>query len=133
MIIVHSQAELKAAMDRKEKQITIVGPYAQEVAEKIQRKKKIKKGGMIAGGALAVGGILAAPFTGGTSLAGTVAGASMMGLTIGAITLTTAQLAIILGSGIAAYGIYKGAIIVFEQDPVTGKLKIHIDASKNKS
>lgn len=39
-------------------------------------------------GALAlVGGVVAAPFTGGASLAGSAAGLTAMGLTVGAITI----------------------------------------------
>ena len=58
------------------------------------------------GGALAlIGGIAAAPFTGGVSLAGSVAGATAMGLTVGTINISTAELAMILG--FAAYAINK--------------------------
>lgn len=132
MVSVHSQAELKAAMDRKEKQIRIVGPYAKELYDKMQKKKKVKKGAVIAGGALAVGGILAAPFTGGTSLAGTATGLAMAGATIGAITLTAGELAMILGSAtlVSMYAIYKGAKIKFSVNKQTGEVTGEIDAKK---
>lgn len=47
-----------------------------------------------------VGGVVAAPFTGGASLAGSAAmGLTAMGLTVGAITISTTQLAMLLGFG----------------------------------
>ena len=52
-----------------------------------------------------VGGVIAAPFTGGASLAGSAVGLTAMGLTVGAITITTTQLAMLLGFG--AFAIYK--------------------------
>ena len=86
------------------------GSYAKTLAKKIRSKKKIRKVA-ITGGVLAIiGGVVAAPFTGGTSLAGSVAGATAMGLTAGTVTLTTAELAMILGVGglLGGYAISKG-------------------------
>lgn len=48
-------------------------------------------------------GFLAAPFTGGTSLAATAAG-----LTLGSLTISVAELAIIVGGAVAITGIVKG-------------------------
>lgn len=123
MVTVHSKSELRSAMDKKEKKIRIVGPYAKELYDKMQKKKKIKKASLITGGALIIGGILAAPFTGGASLAGTGAGLTMAGATIGTISLTTAELAIIVGAGssIALYGIYKGSKMKFYINKKMGK------------
>ena len=85
---------------------------------KYQRRKKAKKGSLIAGGALALAGLVAMPFTGGASGAATAAGAGMMGLTIGTITLTTAELAIIAGItagfGLGVVGLAKGFNVSFK-------------------
>lgn len=59
---------------------------------------------MVAGAVVALGGLAAAPFTGGASLAGSAAGIAAMGFTAGAVTLTTAQLALILGVSASALG-----------------------------
>ena len=97
------------ALKNKATSIRIEGPYAKEFAITIRsRKRKAKTAKKIAmgGGALAlIGGIAAAPFTGGVSLAGSVAGATAMGLTVGTINISTAELAMILG--FAAYAINK--------------------------
>lgn len=130
MVVVKSQAELKSAMARKEKHIRIEGPFAKELYNKIQKRKKIRKGALISGGVLALGGLLAAPFTGGGSLLGSATGLSMMGFTaatVGSITITTAELAIICGTGIAFYAIYKGAKIKFHYNQQTGEVVCDIN------
>lgn len=110
MITVKTKDELEQAIkDNKGESIRVEGPYAKALAKKIRSKKKIGKVA-IAGGALAlIGGVVAAPFTGGTSLAGSAAGVVAMGATIGTITLTTTELAMILGVGglLGGYAISK--------------------------
>lgn len=132
MITVRSQAELKSAMDKKERQIRIVGPYAKELYNKMQTKKKVKRGGLIAGGALIVGGILATPFTAGTSLGCTVAGLTVAGATIGTITISTLELSILLGSAtlVSMYALYRGAKIKFSINKKNGEVTGEIDAKK---
>ncbi len=100
MITVRTKEELEQAIkNNKGESIRVEGSYAKTLAKKIRSKKKISKVAM-AGGALAIiGGVVAAPFTGGTSLAGSVAGATAMGLTWGTVTFTTTELAMILGVG----------------------------------
>ena len=109
MIVVRTKEELQEAVKNKTTSIRIEGPYAKEFANTIRsRKRKAKTAKKIAMGvgALAlIGGIAAAPFTGGVSLAGSVAGATAMGLTVDTITISTAELAMILG--FAAYAINK--------------------------
>lgn len=109
MVTVRTKQELEVALKNKATSIRIEGPYVKEFANTIRsRKRKAKSAKKIAmgGGALAlIGGIAAAPFTGGVSLAGSVAGATAMGLTVGTITISTAELAMILG--FAAYAINK--------------------------
>lgn len=115
MITVRTKDELEQAIknNRNKECIRVEGPYAKTLANKVRSKKRVKKVGKIAmaGGALAiVGGLVAAPFTGGASLAGSAAGATAMGLTIGTVTITTTELAMILGVGglLGRYAISKG-------------------------
>ncbi len=115
MITVRTKDELEQAIkNNKGESIRVEGSYAKTLAKKIRSKKKISKVAM-AGGALAIiGGVVAAPFTGGTSLAGSAAGATAMGLTAGltwgTVTLTTTELAMILGVGglLGGYALSKG-------------------------
>ena len=85
-----------------------------EIAEKIIRKKKRKKGAVIGGIALVVGGLAALPFTGGASAAGILGG---LGLTVGAVTISAAELAILVGGSVTVYGIYKGYNVEFKSGP----------------
>ena len=105
MIVVRTKEELQEAIKNKVDSIRIEGPYAGIVAQKIRSRKKVKKVAIGVGTLALVGGVIAAPFTGGASLAGSVAGATAMGLTVGTITISTAELAMILG--FAAYVINK--------------------------
>lgn len=90
---------MRRALEAGERTIIAKGELAQE----IRKISKRKKGAKIGGGLLAVGGLLAAPFTGGTSLAATAAG-----LTIGSLTISALELAIIVGGAVAITGIVKG-------------------------
>ena len=109
MIVVRTKEELQKAVKNKTTSIRIEGPYAKEFANTIRSRKKkaeiAKKTAMGVGTLVLIGGIAAAPFTGGVSLAGSVVGATAMGLTIGTITISTAELAMILG--FAAYALNK--------------------------
>ena len=75
---------------------------------------------MVGGAIVALGGLAAAPFTGGASLAGSAAGIAAMGITAGAtaVTLTTAQLALILGvsASLLGYAIHKKYKITIKRD-----------------
>ena len=105
MVVVRTKEELREAIKNKVDSIRIEGPYAGIVAQKIRSRKKVKKVAIGVGTLALIGGVIAAPFTGGASLAGSVAGATAMGLTVGTITISTAELAMILG--FAAYVINK--------------------------
>ena len=109
MIVVRTKEELQEAVKNKTTSIRIEGPYAKEFANTIRSRKRkaktAKKTAMGVGALALIVGIAAAPFTGGVSLAGSVAGATAMGLTVGTITISTAELAMILG--FAAYAINK--------------------------
>ncbi len=108
MITVRTKEELEQAIkNNKGESIRVEGSYAKTLTEKIRSKKKISNVAM-AGGVLAIiGGVLAVPFTGGASLAGCAAGAAAVGLTVGTISLTTAELAMILGTVLGGYAISK--------------------------
>lgn len=105
MVVVRTKEELQETIKNKVDSIRIEGPYAGIVAQKIRSRKKVKKVAIGVGTLALVGGVIAAPFTGGASLAGSAVGLTAMGLTVGAITITTTQLAMLLGFG--AFAIYK--------------------------
>ena len=105
MVVVRTKEELQEAIKNKVDSIRIEGPYAGIVAQKIRSRKKVKKVAIGVGTLALVGGVIAAPFTGGASLAGSAVGLTAMGFTVGAITITTTQLAMLLGFG--AFAIYK--------------------------
>ena len=107
MVVVRTKEELQEAIKNKVDSIRIEGPYAGIVAQKIRSRKKVKKVAIGVGTLALVGGVIAAPFTGGASLAGSAVGLTAMGLTVGAVTLTTTQLAMLLGVGgsLLAYSI----------------------------
>lgn len=67
-------------------------------------------GAAVAGAALGVGGLLLTPVTGGASLAGTALGLTVgaaAGLTIGTITISAAEIAILCGFTIAMTAMFK--------------------------
>ena len=103
MITINNRRDLEQALKRKESHIIIVGSLADEILEKAKSKQKKKKVAKVASAAAIVGGIVAAPFTAGTSLAATAAG-----LTVGTLTITAAELAIIIGGAVAICGLLKG-------------------------
>ena len=105
MVVVRTKEELQEDIKNKVDSIRIEGPYAGIVAQKIRSRKKVKKVAIGVGTLALVGGVIAAPFTGGASLAGSAVGLTAMGLTVGAVTITTTQLAMLLGFG--AFAIYK--------------------------
>ena len=109
MIVVRTKEERQEAIKNKVDSIRIGGPYAGIVAQKSRSRKKVKKVSIGVGALALVGGVIAAPFTGGASLAGSAVGLTAMGLTVGAVTLTTTQLAMLLGVGgsLFAYSIHE--------------------------
>ena len=99
MTTVSTKQELISAIERREKQIIATG----EIAASIRRKVKVKKGAKVGGLVLAIGGILAIPFTGGASAGLTAAGLTCLS---GAVTLTGTQILILCGIvGVTAMGL----------------------------
>lgn len=103
MTTVYTKAQLKSAIEQKQFPIKCKG----EIAERLKKRKKLAKSAKIGGAALVFGGLLAMPFTGGTSVAAIGTG---LGLTIGSgwLVISTAELAILVGGGVAITGILKG-------------------------
>lgn len=107
---VYTKDEMHRALAGGERTIIAKGELAQEI-RKSSRRRKVAK---IGGGLLAVGGVLAAPFTAGTSLAatglslGTTMAATITGAAGECLAISAAELAIIIGGAVAITGIVKG-------------------------
>lgn len=114
MVTVTTKDQLKQAISNKQFPILCKG----EIAHQLKRRKKISRAAKIGGAALAIGGIAAIPFTGGASAAATATGLTAMGLTIGAggVAISTAELAILVGGGVAITGILKGKVVKLNPD-----------------
>ena len=99
MTTVSTKQELISAIERRETQIIATG----EIAASIRRKVKVKKGAKVGGLVLAIGGLLAIPFTGGVSAGLTAAGLTCL---TGVATLTGTQILILCGIvGVTAMGL----------------------------
>ena len=61
MTIVSTKQEFVSAIERREKQIIATG----EIAARFRKQVKVKKGAKVGGLVLAIGGLIAIPFTGG--------------------------------------------------------------------
>lgn len=112
MRTVYTQNELEEAIKAHEEKILCKGEIARQLAKKKKRKRAARIG---VGGALIIGGIVAIPLTGGASLLGTL-GAAAVGLTVGTITISAAELAILLGGVVALTGIVSGGKVTFKND-----------------
>lgn len=110
MKTVSTKKELKIAIEQKQFPIKCIG----EIAQELKKKKKRSKASIVGGVALLVAGTAAIPFTGGASAAGAAAGA--MALTAGSLVISTAELAILVGGGIALAGILKGRKVKLDSD-----------------
>lgn len=110
MITVYTRSEFNRAIDNRESIIICKGSVAEEFKSKHRKKKALSVGGIV----LAIGGLIAIPFTCGAS--GAVTAGTIAGLTVGTITLTTAELTMICGTTVALLGILKGAKVTFNKD-----------------
>ena len=115
MKTVYTKEQLEETLKKGETAL-VKGSLASEIRKKYETKIKVRKRTRIAGGAIAVAGLVAAPFTGGTSLVGSAVALGAMGLTIGTITISIGELALLLGAGLAVYGIYKKCKVTFNKD-----------------
>lgn len=99
MKTVSTKKELENAIIQGEKHFLLKGDLAKQIIKKKQRSKAAK----IGSGILAGIGVLAAIPTGGASL-----GATAIGLTMGTLTVTAAELAIIFGGSTLVISALKG-------------------------
>lgn len=111
---------IRDSIKSENKKITVVGPYAEQIAREYQKRHKVAKVAKVAkasGGIGAVGVALAsigaAPFSGGLSLAGLAASAA---LTVGTVTISAVELAIICGFTLGMYGLSKGYDVKYSPD-----------------
>ena len=110
--IITTKDEFKSALKRKERRILVGG----DLAKKFKRRKQMSVAAKVGGGLLIAASAIAIPFTGGASTAGMVAGAGMIGLTVGVVTISATELAIIVGGTVALYGIKRGCKVTFNSD-----------------
>lgn len=117
-VTVTTEKELEEVLKNKNvDKIRVEGPLAQKMRSKA-KKKKILAGSLLSVSAIALGSIIAAPFTGGASL---IAGATAAGLTatIGTATIvvSAAELAILVGGVLGSLAIMAGfKKITFNKD-----------------
>ena len=120
MIIVRNKEELKNAIKAGEKHFLCKGELAEELRRRYGIRKVAKTGSLAIG--LAAACLVAAPFSGGTSLIGlgalAGAGAVAAGLTVGTVTLSTAELAIICCAFLVLLG--HKAHLKFHRDGTVG-------------
>lgn len=122
--IVSTKTELESALKAGTQKITVVGPYAEQIAREYQRrhkKNKIAKTVLVAGAAVAIGlaSVVAAPVTSGISLTALPASAALAAeaLTVGSsLTISTVELAIICGFALGMYGLSKDYNVKFNKD-----------------
>ncbi len=106
-VTVSTKEEFERAVNNNEDKIIVTGTMAQKIIDARKKKSAGKKIGIAS--VLAVGaGLALAPFTAGTSAVAALATTSA--LTIGAVTLTTAEVIIICGTALAALGIAASVI-----------------------
>lgn len=103
MKIVYTKEELERALKAKEYEIIIKGELATKINNKIKAKKRVKAGAI----GIGIASILAAPFTGGTSLVGL--GATAVALTGGEIITI---IIILCGWSLAMAAILKGYDVI---------------------
>ena len=121
METVYTNLELAQALEKGEKHLLLKG----EAAKTFLAKKKKKRWAKIAGGILAVGGLIAAIPTGGASLAATA-----VDLTVGTVTITATEILAIFGGAtvfsIGTISALKGKKIKYKVWP-DGRVEIEID------
>lgn len=112
-VTVSTKEELETAVKNNTDKIIITGDLAQKIISAQKKKsvaKKVGIGGAVVAGLATVGGIMAAPITGGASA---VAGLSYaVATTAGgtAVALTTTELIAVCGTVLGALGIAAGVI-----------------------
>lgn len=113
MRTVYTEKEFEQALKDRERRILAKGDVAERLRS--EKKKNKKKAAAIGAATAAVAtGVALAPLTGGLSAGvGVAIGA---GLTIGTVTITAADLAVIFGGTIGIIGVTKGFRVTFNAD-----------------
>lgn len=118
VVNVTTKDELERAVKNNTEKIVITGDLAKKIISAQKKKSVAKKVGIssiVLSAVAAVAGLAAAPLTGGASA---VAGASFatVALTGGGITLTTAEVAILVLGALGALGISAGIINIIAKN-----------------
>ncbi len=118
VVNVTTKDELERAVKNNTEKIVITGDLAKKIISTQKKKSVAKKVGIssiVLSAVAAVAGLAAAPLTGGASA---VAGASFatVALTGGGITLTTAEVAILVVGALGALGISVGIINIIAKN-----------------
>lgn len=118
VVNVTTKDELERAVKNNTEKIVITGDLAKKIISAQKKKSVAKKVGIssiVLSAVAAVAGLAAAPLTGGASA---VAGASFAtaALTGGGITLTTAEVAILVVGALGALGISVGIINIIAKN-----------------
>ena len=121
MITVTTKNEFEQAILNRESKILCKG----EAAKPFLKQRKRKRGAIIGGAVAAIAGIAVIPFTGGASALGSMG--IIAGLTVGTVTLTAAELAIICGTTIALVGIIKGGKVRFVTSTQDGSVSVEFE------
>lgn len=109
MVIVQNQKEFEKALERREKQIVYEGPDAEKILAEIKKAEDKKASARKWGWGIAALALMAAPFTGGTSLLGLTATAATVALSEGAIIAIITGIAAISVEAIRALKEYEVA------------------------
>ena len=107
--VVYTTTELEEAIKAGETKLIAKG----ELAEIIRKRKERKKRSLLGGLALVTVGLAALPFTWGASTPLLLGG---LGLAIGSVTISAAELAILVGGSIAIIGLCKDYTITLNSD-----------------
>lgn len=104
---IFNETQLENALNSGEREVILHGEIAEKFARQVKAKRRAKTGGIL----LAIGGIIAAPLTGGLSLPGAIAG-----ITVGTISMSTAELAILAGCVVACTAAKNGYDVQLNSD-----------------
>lgn len=115
MKTIYTQDQLKQAIEEREQRICVRGSLASQFIS--EKKRKMKKNLMMSI-ALLGACIFAVPFTGGVTAYGIPAGVTGLGLTVGTVTISTAELCILCGSILGVCGIISGAKVEVYKDHI---------------
>ena len=118
VVNVTTKDELERAVKNNTEKIVITGDLAKKIISTQKKKSVAKKVGIssiVLSAVAAVAGLVAAPLTGGASAVASASFATVA-LTGGGITLTTAEVAILVVGALGALGISVGIINIIAKN-----------------